>query len=250
MSACYLGGARNQFGLRQAGPWDSQVGEVARRQELNRAEQPAIHMDQVDRLSINGLPLESKTPAQAREELLREIRIAAAIRVSLYVSRCLLQLHFPSPAPPTPFLLATSLPSAGSQRNRRPSPRWFIHSYYVLSGEDCWPLSGIQSGFCRRGCVQGGNMVWARGLIRSKDKMLLRVGLHTDEQPEEYRGRRNGARRDFKPFLLSTNGSEYQIDFRTSTFRRRSQSWGENIVVYLKTRTCIGSSVGHLCGVV
>ena len=42
-------------------------------------------MDQVDRLSINGLPLESKTSAQAREELLREIRIPAAIRVSLYV---------------------------------------------------------------------------------------------------------------------------------------------------------------------
>ena len=42
-------------------------------------------MDQVDRLSINGLPLESKTPAQAREELLREIRIPAAIQVSLYV---------------------------------------------------------------------------------------------------------------------------------------------------------------------
>lgn len=58
-------------------------------------------MDQVDRLSINGLPLESKTLAQAREELLGEIRIAAAIRVSLYVSRCLLQLHFP----PTPLPL-------------------------------------------------------------------------------------------------------------------------------------------------
>lgn len=42
-------------------------------------------MDQVDRLSINGLPLESKTPAQAREELLGEIRIPAAIQVSLYV---------------------------------------------------------------------------------------------------------------------------------------------------------------------
>lgn len=61
-------------------------------------------MDQVDRLSINGLPLESKTPAQAREELLGEIRIAAAIRVSLYVSRCLLQLHFPPlPHPHLPF---------------------------------------------------------------------------------------------------------------------------------------------------
>lgn len=55
------------------------------RQGLNRTEQPAIHMDQVDRLSINGLPLESKTLAQAREELLREIRIPAAIQVSLYV---------------------------------------------------------------------------------------------------------------------------------------------------------------------
>lgn len=53
--------------------------------EQNRTEQPAIHMDQVDGLSINGLPLESKTPAQAREELLREIRIPAAIQVSLYV---------------------------------------------------------------------------------------------------------------------------------------------------------------------
>ncbi len=42
-------------------------------------------MDQVDRLSINGLPLESKTPAQAKEELLGEIRIPAAIQVSLYV---------------------------------------------------------------------------------------------------------------------------------------------------------------------
>lgn len=40
-------------------------------------------MDQVDKLSINGLPLESETWAQAREELLREIRIAAAIQVSL-----------------------------------------------------------------------------------------------------------------------------------------------------------------------
>lgn len=65
-------------------PWDSQEGE-AWRQEPNRTEQPAIHMDQVDRLSINGLPLESKTPAQAREELLGEIRIPAAIQVSLYV---------------------------------------------------------------------------------------------------------------------------------------------------------------------
>lgn len=55
------------------------------RQELNREEQPAIHMDQVDRLSINGLPLESKTSAQAREELLREIRVLATIQVSLYV---------------------------------------------------------------------------------------------------------------------------------------------------------------------
>lgn len=58
-------------------------------------------------------------------------------------------------------------------------------------------------------------MVWARGLIRSEDKMLLRVGLKhdcffvgfffaascTDEQPEEYTGRRNGARRDFMSFL-------------------------------------------------
>lgn len=42
-------------------------------------------MDQVDRRSINGLPLESKTPAQAKEELLGEIRIPAAIQVSLYV---------------------------------------------------------------------------------------------------------------------------------------------------------------------
>lgn len=42
-------------------------------------------MDQVDRLSINGLPLESKTPARAREELLGEIRIPAAIQVSLYM---------------------------------------------------------------------------------------------------------------------------------------------------------------------
>lgn len=40
-------------------------------------------MDQVDKLSINGLPLESETWAQAREELLGEIRIAAAIQVSL-----------------------------------------------------------------------------------------------------------------------------------------------------------------------
>ncbi|KAJ4939584.1 hypothetical protein JOQ06_029028, partial [Pogonophryne albipinna] len=44
-------------------------------------------MDQVDRLSINGLPLESKTPAQAREELLREIRISAAIQRGLACSR-------------------------------------------------------------------------------------------------------------------------------------------------------------------
>ncbi|TNN80226.1 hypothetical protein EYF80_009551 [Liparis tanakae] len=38
-------------------------------------------MDQVDRLSNNGLPLESKTPAQAREELLGEIRIPSAIQM-------------------------------------------------------------------------------------------------------------------------------------------------------------------------
>lgn len=78
----YLCRTRNQFGLQQA---LRQSGTQAGRQELNRTEQPAIHMDQVDRLSINGLPLESKTPAQAREELLREIRIPAAIQVSLYV---------------------------------------------------------------------------------------------------------------------------------------------------------------------
>lgn len=65
------------------GPGDSHIGEVGGGQEPNRAEQPAIHMDQVDKLSINGLPLESETWAQAREELLREIRIAAAIQVSL-----------------------------------------------------------------------------------------------------------------------------------------------------------------------
>lgn len=65
------------------GPGDIHVGEMGGGQELNRAEQPAIHMDQVDKLSINGLPLESETWAQAREELLREIRIAAAIQVSL-----------------------------------------------------------------------------------------------------------------------------------------------------------------------
>ncbi|KAI4803648.1 hypothetical protein KUCAC02_025311, partial [Chaenocephalus aceratus] len=72
-----------------------QSGGQAERQELNRTEQPAIHMDQVDRLSINGLPLESKTPAQAREELLREIRIPAAIQVSLYVFA--VTAPFPSP---------------------------------------------------------------------------------------------------------------------------------------------------------
>lgn len=73
---------RNQFGLQRA---FRQSGRQAGRQVLNRTEQSAIHMDQVDRLSINGLPLESKTPAQAREELLGEIRIPAAIQVSLYV---------------------------------------------------------------------------------------------------------------------------------------------------------------------
>lgn len=55
--------------------------------------------------------------------------------------------------------------------------------------------------------MQGGKRVWARGLIRSEDKMLLRIALKhdffccccccrascTDEQPEEYRGRRNSA---------------------------------------------------------
>lgn len=57
-------------------PSDSEAG----------AEQNAdIHMDQVDRLRINGLPLESPTTAQARDELRGEIRIAAAIQVSVYV---------------------------------------------------------------------------------------------------------------------------------------------------------------------
>ncbi len=75
-----------------------QSGRQAGRQELNRTEQPAIHMDQVDRLSINGLPLESKTPAQAREELLGEIRIPAAIQVSLYVfAACYSSIFLPQP---------------------------------------------------------------------------------------------------------------------------------------------------------
>lgn len=65
-------------------------------QEPNRAQQAAIHMDQVDKLSINGLPLESETWARAREELLREIRIPAAIQVSVYAF-AVLQLHFPAP---------------------------------------------------------------------------------------------------------------------------------------------------------
>lgn len=70
----------------------------AGRRELNRAEQPAIHMDQVDRRSINGLPLESKTPAQAGEELLGEIRIPAAIQVSLYVfAVCYNSIFLPQP---------------------------------------------------------------------------------------------------------------------------------------------------------
>lgn len=59
-SASVFTGRRKQFGLQQA------LRQSAR-QERNRTEQPAIHMDQVDRLSINGLPVESKTPAQARE---------------------------------------------------------------------------------------------------------------------------------------------------------------------------------------
>lgn len=42
-------------------------------------------MDQVGSLSINSLPLESKTLEQAKEELLREITIPAAIQVSLYM---------------------------------------------------------------------------------------------------------------------------------------------------------------------
>lgn len=58
-------------------------------------------MDQVDRLSINGVPLESKTLAQAREELLREIRIPAAIQVSLYVfTVCYSSIFLPQPAQP------------------------------------------------------------------------------------------------------------------------------------------------------
>lgn len=62
-------------------------------------------MDQVDRLSINGLPLESKTPAQAREELLREIRIPAAIQVSLYVfAACYSSIFLPQPSQPQSFL--------------------------------------------------------------------------------------------------------------------------------------------------
>lgn len=141
----YLGGARNQFGLRQAGPGDSQVGEVARRQELNRAEQPAIHMDQVDRLSINGLPLESKTPAQAREELLREIRIAAAIRVSLYVSRCLLQLHFPSPGPPS--LHPRSVPPRHLPTQRRQPERQKAFSEVIHPLVLCIEWRGLLTAF-------------------------------------------------------------------------------------------------------
>lgn len=158
----YLCGTRNQFGLQQARPWDSQVGKVAR-QELNRTEQPAIHMDQVDRLSINGVPLESKTLAQAREELLREIRIPAAIQVSLYVfTVCYSSIFLPQPAQPeTESLL-----------------RWFIHLYYVLSGGYCWPLSGIQLGFCWQRCAQGRNMVWVKGLIRCETKCCCELFLH------------------------------------------------------------------------
>lgn len=89
---CYLFRDEEPIWCRQA---LRQSGGQAERQELNRTEQPAIHMDQVDRLSINGLPLESKTPAQAREELLREIRIPAAIQVSLYVFA--VTAPFPSP---------------------------------------------------------------------------------------------------------------------------------------------------------
>ncbi len=58
-------------------------------------------MDQVDRLSINGLPLESKTPAQAKEELLGEIRIPAAIQVSLYVfAACYSSIFLPQSSQP------------------------------------------------------------------------------------------------------------------------------------------------------
>lgn len=118
----YLWGTRNQFELQQA---LRQSGTQAGRQELNRTEQPAIHMDQVDGLSINGLPLESKTLAQAREELLGEIRIPAAIQVSLYVfAACYSSISLPH----------------SSQPETEPSLRWFIHLYYVLSGGHCWPL--------------------------------------------------------------------------------------------------------------
>lgn len=87
--------------LSYPGPEDSQVGESGGGREPNRAEQPAIHMDQVDKLSINGLPLESETWAQAREELLREIRIPAAIQVSLYVfAVCYSSIFLPQPAQP------------------------------------------------------------------------------------------------------------------------------------------------------
>lgn len=84
----YLG---SRQALRQSG---RQEGEA----RAEQSEQPAIHMDQVDRLSINGLPLESKTPAQAREELLGEIRIPAAIQVSLYLfTVCYSSIFFPRP---------------------------------------------------------------------------------------------------------------------------------------------------------
>lgn len=78
-------------------------------------------------LSINGLPLESKTQAQAREELLGEIRIPAAIQVSLLMfAACYSSISVPPPLALTP----------------PPSLRLFMHFYSISSREQGWLFTG------------------------------------------------------------------------------------------------------------
>lgn len=62
-----------------------QSGKQPERQELNTTKQPAIHMDQAGSWALMASLWNLKTPARAREELLWEIRIPAAVQVSLYV---------------------------------------------------------------------------------------------------------------------------------------------------------------------
>lgn len=174
--------------LRQSGRQGSEAGAE------HRTEQPAIHMDQVDRLSINGLPLESKTPAQAREELLREIRIPAAIQVSLYVfAACYSSIFLPQPTQPeTESLLWGDLYTCIMYWVESIVDRFLEYNWVSVDSDVC--KAEIRSGW--------------RDWLGVKTKCCCELFLHdfcgsralhflgsgTEKRPEQYRRRESSAK--------------------------------------------------------